>query len=106
MSTREYWLTRERATARKDKRMKNDKKTMNVKLVEIGMKCRIISSGKFGVLKKYEDCKVSLWILSGIFLKNVIIVNILMCCGYFRLQKVFVLIVISLEKEIKVNSGG
>ena len=27
MSTREYWLTRERAMAGKDKRMKNDKKT-------------------------------------------------------------------------------
>ena len=29
MSTREYWLTREHATAGKDKRMKNDKKTMD-----------------------------------------------------------------------------
>ena len=52
MSTREYWLTRECAMAGKDKRMKNDKKTTNVKLVEIGMKRRIIGSGKFGVLKK------------------------------------------------------
>ena len=45
------YFTRERATAGKDKRMKNDKKMTNVKPVEIGTKRRIISSGKFGVLK-------------------------------------------------------
>ena len=65
-----------------------------VKMVKIGMKHRIISSGKIGVLKRYEDCNVSLWILSGIFLKNIIVVNILICCGYFRLEKVLVLNVI------------
>ena len=37
---------------------KNDKKMTNVKSVEIGTKRHIIGSGKFGVLKKYEDCKV------------------------------------------------
>ena len=33
-------------------------KVCNVKPVEIGTKRRIIGSGKFGVLKIYEVCKV------------------------------------------------
>ena len=34
------------------------KKMRIVKMVKIGMKHCIIGHGKFGVLKKYEDCNV------------------------------------------------